>query len=95
MRRISEPDRLGEILQPLTQPLHYSLHNSCKLRRFFAEGGCGEIALRCQKQEQPCDILSYWYPLWRMVFSGRAIGQIYWLLKKPGQPPVSRTETDA
>lgn len=40
-------------------------------------------------------ILSYLYPLWGMIFLGRAIGQIFGMLQKPGQGPVYPTVRDA
>ncbi|MEO9128214.1 MAG: hypothetical protein ABI262_26540 [Microcoleus sp.] len=51
--------------------------------------------MRCQKQGQRCHILSNFYPLWGMLLSERAIGQIFRLFQKPGLHPVSQTLRDA
>ncbi|MBE9096968.1 hypothetical protein, partial [Tychonema sp. LEGE 07203] len=59
---------------------------------FLGRAGCGEFAMRCQKQGQRCDILSCLYPLWGMFRTGdRILGR----LQKPDLHPVYRTLRDA
>jgi hypothetical protein len=50
--------------------------------------------MRCQKQGQRSDILAGLYPRWGMIFERGAIGQIFWLLQKPGVSPASRTKRE-